>query len=82
MATGDPWCATHGFTPCRCHEFRGMAMSGNFTVLTPEQEERLRKLETFYSMIRQLANTSNLNQYPLIYQALSQVDPKWNEGSN
>jgi hypothetical protein len=57
-------------------------MSGNFTVLTPEQEERAKRLETFYSKMRQLANSSNLNQYPLIYQALSEVDPKWNEGSS
>lgn len=54
----------------------------NFTVLTPEQEERLRKLEAFYATIRHLANSANLNEYPLVYQALSAVDPKWNEGSN
>ena len=53
-------------------------MSGNFTVLTPEQEERLRKLEEFYQTVRRLANTANLNEYPLVYQALSQVDPHWN----
>lgn len=55
-------------------------MSGNFTVLTPEQEERLRKLEEFFAEIRLLANTANLNEYPRIYSALSQVDPYWNEG--
>lgn len=55
-------------------------MSGNFTVLTPEQEERLRKLEEFYAEMRLLANTSNLNEYPRIYHALSRVDPRWNEG--
>lgn len=54
-------------------------MSGNFTVLTPEQEERLRKLEEFYAEIRRLANTANLNEYPLVYQALSKVDSKWNK---
>lgn len=53
-------------------------MSGNFTVLTKEQEERLRKLETFYREIKELACTANLNQYPLIYTALSQVDRDWN----
>jgi hypothetical protein len=53
-------------------------MSGNFTVLTPEQEERLRKLEAFYAEIRRLANSANLNEYPHVYHALSQVDPKWN----
>jgi hypothetical protein len=55
-------------------------MSGNFTVLTPEQEERLRKLEFFYRQIRELACETNLNQFPLIYRALSEVNPKWNEG--
>lgn len=54
----------------------------NFTVLTPEQEERLRKLEEFYAEIRLLANTANLNEYPRIYHALSQVDPHWNEGAS
>lgn len=56
-------------------------MSGNFTVMTPEQEERLRKLEDFYQEIQLLANTSNLNEYPRVYRALSQVDPNWNEGA-
>jgi len=55
-------------------------MSGNFTVLTPEQEERLKKLELFYRQMRELARGTNLNQYPLVYEALSGVDPKWNEG--
>ncbi len=96
MPTGDPWCPVHGYTPCRCRELQLIAfgvgvgksvywenqMSGNFTVLTPEQEERLNKLEAFYREIRRLANSSNLNEYPLVYQALSKVDPKWNEGSN
>ncbi len=50
----------------------------NFTVLNPEQEERLRKLEAFYAEIRELACTANLNQYPLVYHALSQVDRDWN----
>lgn len=54
-------------------------MTGNFTVLTPEQEERLRKLEAFYAEIRRLANSSNLNEYPLVYAALSEVNPKWNQ---
>ena len=57
-------------------------MSGNFTVMTPEQEERLKRLELFYRQMRELARSSNLNQYPLIYQALSEVDPRWNEGSS
>lgn len=57
-------------------------MSGNFTVLSQEQEERLRKLEEFYAEIRRLANTANLNEYPLVYQALSKVEPKWNEGGS
>ena len=52
----------------------------DFTVLTPEQEERSKKLELFYRQIRELARSSNLNQYPLVYEALSGVDPKWNEG--
>ena len=56
-------------------------MSGNFTVLTPEREERLRKLEEFYQEICLLANTANLNEYPRIYHALSQIDPNWNENS-
>lgn len=56
-------------------------MTGNFTVLSAEQEERLRKLELFYRQIRELARGANLNQYPLIYAALSDLDPKWNEGS-
>lgn len=55
-------------------------MSGNFTVMTPEQEERLRKLETFYGMIRELAVTANLNQVVPIYEALSMVDPLWRMG--
>jgi hypothetical protein len=55
-------------------------MTGNFTVLTAEQEERLRKLELFYRQIRELARGANLNQYPLIYAALSDLDPNWNEG--
>ena len=80
MATGDPWCEIHEFAPCRCHEFRGLKMTGNFTVLTPEQEERLRKLEEFFAEIRLLANTANLNEYPRIYDALSRVEPNWNEG--
>lgn len=50
----------------------------DFTVLTPEQEERLRKLEEFYREIQDLACSSNLNQYPLVYQALSKVDRDWN----
>lgn len=55
-------------------------MNGDFTVLTHEQEERLKKLEFFYRQIRELARGANLNQYPLIYAALSDLDPKWNEG--
>lgn len=31
-------------------------MSGNFTVMTPEQEERLRKLEEFYREVVRLTN--------------------------
>ncbi len=53
-------------------------MNGNFTVLTPEQEERLRKLEAFYAEIKELACISNLNEYRLIYSALSEVDRDWN----
>lgn len=49
----------------------------DFTVLTPEQEERLRKLEEFYAEIKRLACSSNLNEYPLVYQALSKIDPNW-----
>ena len=52
-------------------------MTGNFTVLTPEQEERLKKLEAFYQKIRELARSANLNQFPLIYAALNDLDPNW-----
>ena len=84
MATGDPWCETHGFSPCRCRELPligfgvGVGKPRYFEAVM--NEERLKRLETFYSMIRQLANSANLNQYQLIYEALSTVDPKWNEG--
>lgn len=54
-------------------------MNGNFTVLTEDQEIRIKKLEAFYTEIRRLANSSNLNEYPLIYAALSEVNPKWNQ---
>lgn len=57
-------------------------MTGNFTVLDKEKEERLRKLEEFYREIQLLANTANLNEYPRVYDALSRVDPHWNESSN
>jgi hypothetical protein len=53
-------------------------MSGNFTVLSPEQEERLRKLETFYATIRNLTNSANLNKIAYVYAALTAVDPNWN----
>ena len=53
-------------------------MSGNFTVLTPEQEERLRKLEAFYQEIRKQAVSANLNNVYAIYEALSAVDREWN----
>ena len=82
MATGDPWCEVHQFAPCRCHEFRGLNMSGNFTVLTPEQEERLRKLEAFHSRICELANKSSLYEVVEIYKALSKVNPNWDETYN
>ena len=49
----------------------------NFTVLTREQEERLRKLEVFHSTIRELALTTNLHKTIPIYEALSAVDEKW-----
>jgi hypothetical protein len=52
-------------------------MSGNFTVMTPEQEQRLRKLEVFHSTIRELALTTNLYKTIPIYEALSAVDEKW-----
>jgi hypothetical protein len=51
-------------------------MTGNFTVLTPEQEERLRKLEVFHTTIRELVLTSNL-YYNTVEEALSKVDEKW-----
>jgi hypothetical protein len=54
-------------------------MSGNFTVLSPEEEERVRKLEAFYKTIRALAVKTNLNKTTLIYEALSEVNPNWNE---
>jgi len=52
-------------------------MSGNFTVLSPEQEERLRKLEAFYAEIRKIANESNLFKAFPVYEALSKVDRNW-----
>lgn len=52
-------------------------MSGNFTVMTPEQEERLRKLEEFYATIRQVALKSNLYEDSTLATALSKVDPLW-----
>ena len=54
-------------------------MSGNFTVLSPEEEARIRKLEAFYKTIRDLAVKTNLNKTTLIYEALSEVNPNWNE---
>ena len=57
-------------------------MTGNFTVLSAEQEERLRKLEAFYAEIRRIANSANLNNHDNVYRALSKIDPKWNEGPN
>jgi hypothetical protein len=53
-------------------------MTGNFTVLSAEQEERLKKLEAFYQEIRKQAVCSNLNNVYAIYEALSAVDSKWN----
>ena len=55
-------------------------MTGNFTVMTEYEVERLKKLEAFYHQIRELARSANLNQFPLIYAALSDLDPRWNEG--
>jgi hypothetical protein len=55
-------------------------MSGNFTVLSQEQEERLRKLEAFFATIRDLANKTNLYKTAPVYEALSEVDPNWNYG--
>jgi len=81
MPTGDPWCAVHGFSPCRCHEFRGMNVNGDFTVFSSYQEERLRKLEVFYATIRKLATTANLSKIVPVYEALSEVDSNWNEGN-
>lgn len=81
MAIGDPWCEVHGFTPCRCYELGLNKMSGNFTVLSTNLELRLRKLEAFYATIRDLANKTNLNKTTLIYEALSEVNPKWNESN-
>ena len=52
-------------------------MSGNFTVLTPEQEERVRKLETFYATIQELALSTNLYKTVPIYEALTAVNPQW-----
>lgn len=57
-----------------------MNMNGNFTVLSPEQEERLRKLENFYANIRELAVGADLNKVVPVYEALSEVDPNWNYG--
>lgn len=51
----------------------------NFTVLSPEQEERLRKLEGFYEAIRAYMNTP----FPVritdndIRRELSKVDSNW-----
>lgn len=53
-------------------------MTGNFTVLTPEIEERLRMLENFYTEIRTLAQTNRLNEIKPIYEQLTLIDPNWN----
>jgi hypothetical protein len=55
-------------------------MSGNFTVITPEQEERVRKLEEFYATILDLALSTNLYKTIPIYEALSKVNPTWRVG--
>ena len=57
-----------------------MNMNGNFTVLSSEQEERLRKLEAFFATIRDLANKTNLYKTIPVYEALTEVDPNWNYG--
>lgn len=54
-------------------------MTGNFTVLSSDLEARLRKLEAFYETIRDMATKTNLNRTTRIYEALSEVNPKWNE---
>lgn len=85
MATGDPVCPIHGMVRCRCRELgllAGVDMTGNFTVLTPEKEERLRKLEEFYREVRRIANSADLHNHTNIYKALSKIDPRWNEGPN
>jgi hypothetical protein len=57
-------------------------MSGNFTVLNEYEAQRLKKLENFYQEIRRIANSSNLAKAYPVYEALSKIDPKWNEGPN
>jgi hypothetical protein len=52
-----------------------------FTVLSKDQELRVRKLEAFYAEIRRLANSANLNDHRLVYDALTQVNPNWNESN-
>lgn len=54
-------------------------MSGNFTVLTEDQEKRIRKLEAFYAEVRDIANSHKLNDHNFVYRALSKVNPKWNQ---
>lgn len=53
-------------------------MNGDFTVLTPEQEDRLLKLEEFYATILRLAQYQELYKQTPVYEALSKVNPQWN----
>jgi len=54
-------------------------MTGNFRVMNSEEESYYASLIVFYETIRDLANKTNLNQTQKIYEALSDVNPKWNE---
>lgn len=56
-------------------------MSGNFTVLTPEQEERVKKLEAFYEEVRKIAIETNLFKAYPVYEALSKVNPYWKDSN-
>ena len=56
-------------------------MSGNFTVMSPEQEERLRKLEAFYKAVGELVKESGAPNYTVnreyLKEELRAVDSNW-----
>lgn len=54
-------------------------MSGNFTVLSPSEEEELKRLRAFYKTMVELACGAELSKIVPVYVALSEVDPNWNK---